>query len=133
KTQQSVEEVFTPKIQGTLVLHDVFADRAPLDFLVLFSSTSTATAPAGQVDYVAANAFLDAYAESRASEPTRVVSVHWGLWGEVGMAAAQVQQDRPAPGTRVGEQPRHPLLDARVADAHGHTALSGKLSPESHW
>ncbi|MCB9592019.1 MAG: SDR family NAD(P)-dependent oxidoreductase [Sandaracinaceae bacterium] len=133
KTQQSVEDVFTPKIQGTLVLQDVFEDQPPLDFLVLFSSTSTATAPAGQVDYVAANAFLDAYAESRAADATRVVSVHWGLWGEVGMAAAQVAQDRVAPGTLVGEQPDHPLLDARVADAHGHTALSGKLSPQKHW
>ena len=31
----------------------------------------------------------------------------------------------PADGGRV--------LDARVADAHGHTALSGKLSPQKHW
>ncbi|MBX3272370.1 MAG: SDR family NAD(P)-dependent oxidoreductase [Sandaracinaceae bacterium] len=133
KTQEQVEDVFTPKIQGTLVLSEVFASEPPLDFLVLFSSTSTATAPAGQVDYVAANAFLDAYAQSRASEATRVVSVHWGLWAEVGMAAAQLDTDRPAAGTPVGEQPGHAVLTARVADGRGQTLLSGVLSPATHW
>ncbi len=133
KTQASVEEVFTPKIQGTLVLEEVFSDQPPLDFLVLFSSTSTATAPAGQVDYVAANAFLDAYAESRAGEPTRVVSLHWGIFKEVGMAAAQLATSGVKPGEAVGQQPEHPVLDQRVADAAGHTALAGTISPETHW
>jgi len=133
KTQERVEDVFTPKIQGTMVLEEVFAEQPPLDFLVLFSSTSTATAPAGQVDYVAANAFLDAYAESRAAEATRVVSVHWGIWNEVGMAAAQLTEPTVAAGERVGEQPDHAVLDARVADGRGHTALSGTISTETHW
>src|SRR5690606_24827576 len=39
KTQASVEEVLTPKIQGTMVLEEVLRGD-PLDFLVLFSSTS---------------------------------------------------------------------------------------------
>jgi hypothetical protein len=39
----------------------------PLDFFVVFSSTSTAIAPVGQIDYVAANDFLNAYAQSRAA------------------------------------------------------------------
>ncbi|MCA9609269.1 MAG: KR domain-containing protein, partial [Myxococcales bacterium] len=133
KTQASVEDVFTPKIQGTLVLDEVFRDEPPLDFLVLFSSTSVATAPPGQVDYVAANAFLDAFAQSRVDAPTRTVSVHWGLWSEVGMAAAQMASDRVTAGTRVGEPPRHAVLNARVADGRGGTALSGVIAPETHW
>ena len=64
KTLESVEQVFAPKIQGTRILHELTAESR-LDFMLLFSSTSTVTAPAGQVDYVAANAFLDAFAEGQ--------------------------------------------------------------------
>lgn len=64
KPQSDIEDVFTPKIHGTLVLDELLRST-PLDFMVVFSSSSTATAPAGQVDYVAANAFLNAYAQSR--------------------------------------------------------------------
>lgn len=138
KTQASVDEVFTPKIQGTMVLDQVFAadgsSDAALDFMVLFSSTSTATAPAGQVDYVAANAFLDAYAESKAGGPTRVTSVHWGIWSQVGMAAAQLTDDASAhAGEPVGEQPNHPLLSQRVRDARGEAVLQATISPREDW
>ncbi len=133
KSQAAVEQVFTPKIQGTMVIDALFAN-APLELLVLFSSTSTITAPAGQVDYVAANAFLNAFAESRAGRPTRCVAIDWGLWSEVGMAAEAVNDDPAAhAGEKVGAQPDHPLLDARVRDARGETVLSVLLSPERHW
>jgi acyl transferase domain-containing protein/thioesterase domain-containing protein len=133
KTQASAEDVFTPKIQGTMVLDEVF-QSAPLDFLVLFSSTSTITAPAGQVDYVAANAYLDAFAASRAGHPTRTIAINWGLWNQVGMAAEAVSDDDAAhAGEAVGEQPSHPLLTARVRDARGETVLSGTWSPETQW
>ncbi|MGF1469581.1 MAG: beta-ketoacyl synthase N-terminal-like domain-containing protein [Sandaracinaceae bacterium] len=131
KTQESVEDVFTPKIQGTRVLADLFADDE-LDFLVLFSSTSTATAPAGQVDYVAANAYLDAYAESQIGSRTRVVSLHWGIWQEVGMAA-EAFSEGPTAGQPVGEQPEHPLLDARVYDHHGETVLTATYRTTGQW
>ena len=140
KTQASVEDVFTPKIQGTLVLdalmRELCAD-APLELFVLSSSTSAITAPAGQVDYVAANAFLDAYAQSREGRegsPTRILAIDWGVWSEVGMAASAIADDaRERAGEKAGEQPRHPFLDARVKDAQGGTALSVTLSPEAHW
>ncbi len=133
KSQASVEEVFTPKIQGMMVLDALFAN-APLDFVVLFSSTSTVTAPAGQVDYVAANAFLNAFAQSKVGHSTRVVAIDWGLWSQVGMAAEAVNEDPAAhAGEKIGAQPAHPLLDARVRDARGEAVLSVALSPERHW
>ncbi len=133
KTQSSVTDVLTPKIQGTMVLERLFAS-APLELLVLFSSTSTITAPAGQVDYVAANAFLDAFAASRAGGPTRVVAIDWGLWRGVGMAEEAVRGSSAArAGEPAGEQPLHPLLEARVRDGRGGTVLTAKLSPERHW
>ena len=65
KRQATVEDTFAPKIHGTMVLERVLEDVS-LDFMVLFSSTSTAIAPPGQVDYVAANAYLNAFAQSKA-------------------------------------------------------------------
>jgi acyl transferase domain-containing protein/thioesterase domain-containing protein/acyl carrier protein len=86
KSTASVEQVFSAKIHGTKVLDHLFPDGTT-DFMVLFSSSSTQTAPAGQIDYVAANEFLNAYALSRKGGATRVVAINWGIWSEVGMAA----------------------------------------------
>jgi hypothetical protein len=55
--------VFAAKLYGTLVLDQAFRDT-PLEFMVLFSSNSAFVAPVGQIDYVAANSFLNAFAES---------------------------------------------------------------------
>ncbi|HHC30039.1 MAG TPA: KR domain-containing protein, partial [Rhodobacterales bacterium] len=54
KDAASCEAVFDPKINGVRALEEVFPDGT-LDLLVLFASSSTATQPAGQIDYVAAN------------------------------------------------------------------------------
>ncbi|MFD2349990.1 phosphopantetheine-binding protein [Nonomuraea ferruginea] len=49
--------------------------------MVLFSSITSATGGGpGQVDYCAANAFLDGYACRLAATGRRVVSVGWGEW-----------------------------------------------------
>ncbi|MCB9656332.1 MAG: KR domain-containing protein [Sandaracinaceae bacterium] len=133
KTLESVEHVFAPKIQGTRILHELTRERG-LDFLLLFSSTSTATAPAGQVDYVAANAFLDAFAESERAQGHPVTSLHWGIWSDVGMAAEPARVRAHAPvGTPIGQQPTHPWLSARVSDGRGESTLRGTLAPARHW
>ncbi len=86
KNAGTVQAVLAPKIAGLRVLDTVFPDGAA-DLLVLFSSTSTITTPAGQVDYVAANAYLDAVAQARQGGKTRVLAVNWGVWADTGMAA----------------------------------------------
>lgn len=91
KTTAQVEDVLAPKVHGTMVLDQLFAD-GQLEFLTLFSSTSTVLTPAGQVDYVAANTFLNAYAESRKSDQTQVTAVNWGIWSDVGMAADSIAE-----------------------------------------
>jgi acyl transferase domain-containing protein/thioesterase domain-containing protein/acyl carrier protein len=128
----SVEAVFTPKIHGTQVLGDVFEDGA-LDWLVLFSSSSTVTAPAGQVDYVAANDFLNAYTAARRGDKTRVTALGWGVWSDVGMAA-------DAMADRLGEAPDVPvraldlpLLQRLGADAAGRHVFEAELSARDHW
>ena len=79
KTQAAVAEVFRPKVRGTLVLHSLMKETPP-DFFVLFSSVLSLTGVFGQVDYCAANAFMDAFA--RAQQPankTFIVAVNWNL------------------------------------------------------
>jgi acyl transferase domain-containing protein/thioesterase domain-containing protein/acyl carrier protein len=132
KTSGGVEEVFAPKLHGLQILHDLFPDGS-IDRLVLFSSTSTITAPAGQVDYVAANEYLNAYARSRVGDQTQVLAIDWGIWNEVGMAAK-------AMAMRLGEAapaPRHPanspLLDQATFDAAGHRLFTATWQTSDRW
>ncbi len=114
KTPASVEEVFAPKVHGLQALDQVFPDGT-LGLMALFSSTSTITAPAGQVDYVAANEYLNAFARSRAGGATRVVALNWGIWSEVGMAATALAE----PATPPAAPADAPLLDVATFDAAG--------------
>jgi hypothetical protein len=132
KSPGTVEDVFTPKIHGTQVLDALFPDGA-LDWMALFSSTSTVTAPAGQVDYVAANEYLNAYAKSRAGGRTKVVAINWGIWAEVGMAAEAVAKRLGARAEAPGEPAGMPLLDEARFDAAGHRIFTASFSPETRW
>ncbi|MBM7443261.1 SDR family NAD(P)-dependent oxidoreductase, partial [Streptomyces sp. HB132] len=84
KDLQAAAEVLLPKVRGTLVLEEVLADQE-LDFLVLFGSNGANIGSVGQVDYCAANCFLDAFAQDR-GRGQRVISIDWGPWREIGMA-----------------------------------------------
>ncbi|MGY4828000.1 type I polyketide synthase [Sphaerotilaceae bacterium SBD11-9] len=85
KSPRDIEDVFSAKVYGTLVLDEIFRDSA-LDFMVLFSSASAYIAPTGQVDYVGASAFVNAFAEScRDQRKYPVTAISWGIWKDVGM------------------------------------------------
>ncbi|MDZ8030982.1 polyketide synthase [Nostoc sp. DedSLP04] len=88
KTQDLANSVLAPKVKGTLVLEEIFnLKNINLDFLVLCSSQSSILSEFGQVDYCAANAFLDIYADYRTAKSDRfTVTINWGTWQEVGMA-----------------------------------------------
>ncbi|HEV2779527.1 MAG TPA: SDR family NAD(P)-dependent oxidoreductase [Actinophytocola sp.] len=82
KTRAEVDKVLAPKVAGTLALDRALRGQR-LDFLVLFSSITSATGGGpGQVDYCAANAFLDAFAHASARRPDgpRTIAVNWGEW-----------------------------------------------------
>ena len=139
KNQGEVEEVFAPKIYGTLVLDEIF-EHLPLDFFVVFSSISTAIAPVGQIDYVAANAFLNAYAQSRNSTSNRyTLSVNWGVWNEVGMAAASAARMGYANSKSVGQETteaRYPLFELHTRSAQNGSKLHSftlQLQAQQDW
>ena len=89
KSPDAVQKVFLPKAIGTLVIDKILREQSiEPDFLILCSSAASVAPIAGQVDYCAANAFLDAYAASRmAHGRTAVISIDWGFWQELGMIA----------------------------------------------
>ena len=80
KTRPMAESVMRPKVYGVLALAEVLRDRK-LDFLCLFSSVSSMTGGGpGQIDYCAANAFMDAYARQHFHEHGMTFSIAWGEW-----------------------------------------------------
>ena len=118
KTPKSALGVLAPKVKGTLVLDEVLAQQ-PLDFFVLFSSISSLLGLQGQVDYTAANAFLDAFASSRSARCAgQTVSINWSAWQAVGMAARAIRRGHdPRPDIGVTHRTHHPWLESRHEDA----------------
>jgi hypothetical protein len=81
------DEVWQPKNRAALYLHEAFEKvGCPLSFYWMFSSTST-YGNMGQLNYSASNAHLDAIARHRRSLGKPALTIQWGAWGEVGMAA----------------------------------------------
>ncbi|NDJ19426.1 type I polyketide synthase [Myxacorys almedinensis] len=78
--------VMHPKVQGAWNLHTL-TQTLPLDFFVLFSSAASLLGSPGQGNYAAANAFLDALAHHRRSQKLPGLSINWGAWSDIGMAA----------------------------------------------
>ncbi|WP_308446158.1 SDR family NAD(P)-dependent oxidoreductase [Roseovarius pelagicus] len=132
KDTASVQGVFAPKIGGLRVLDKVFPDGS-IELMVLFSSSSTWTRPAGQVDYVAANAYLDAYAAARRDDQTRVVAINWGVWSDTGMAAQSMMARQGEAEVPEGRTLETPLLDATWTDATDASHFRGVLSAKNNW
>jgi thioesterase domain-containing protein/NAD(P)-dependent dehydrogenase (short-subunit alcohol dehydrogenase family)/acyl carrier protein len=130
---QQAERVLSPKLDGTWVLHQLAAAHA-LELLVLFSSTSTLLGPPGQVDYVAANAFLEAYAAAqRTAAGPHVVVVQWGAFRDVGMAAEALR----AQGARAPELESQalddPFFELVQRGADGEVRYLARVSTQRWW
>ncbi|MET8774547.1 type I polyketide synthase [Nocardia sp. NPDC004654] len=93
-TPDRLDAVLRPKVDAALHLHELTADL-PLKAFVLFSSVAGAFGNAGQGNYAAANACLDALAAHRRATGRRGKSFAWGLWStDGGMAAELSDVDR---------------------------------------
>jgi acyl transferase domain-containing protein len=136
KDDATAAAVLAPKVQGTLAL-DAALEGSDLDFFVLFSSVSSFSGLAGQVDYAAANAFLDAFARERSARTgSYTVAVNWSAWQEVGMAAEMAQRlgiTPQADAALQGVEVNHPLVERRIVDKPDEREYATRFSAERHW
>ena len=86
QTWSRFEQVMAPKVAGSWNLHQATQDLE-LDFFVCFSSVASFLGSPGQGNYAAANAFMDALVHHRQQLGLPGLSVNWGPWEQVGMAA----------------------------------------------
>ncbi|WP_146662943.1 beta-ketoacyl reductase, partial [Enhygromyxa salina] len=123
KSPAQVRAVLAPKIAGLVAL-DELSRADELDLFVCFSSIASVFGNAGQSDYAAANAFMDAYARYRRrlvavdERAGSSVSINWPLWAAGGMGQT------PAVREQLGEAGLAPL-----ATDEGVRALRHALDP----
>ncbi|MEU0807603.1 SDR family NAD(P)-dependent oxidoreductase [Streptomyces sp. NPDC005970] len=122
KSSEDMARVLAPKVAGLVNLDELTQDH-PLDLFVCFSSIAGAFGNAGQADYAAGNAFMDAYAAYRdrladaGLRSGRTVSVNWPLWDEGGMGDGAVRDNLRSVGL------------APLDTVRGLTALRCALAP----
>ena len=129
KDGAAARAVLAPKVNGTLALDRAVGDAA-LDFFVVYSSTSATLGPAGQVDYVAANAFLNAFATSRNAAGRRTRAIAWGAWADQGMA---FEAARALTARRPADPTSHPLLGPLEQRGPAERLFQTRYDPQQLW
>lgn len=85
KSFEVFNKVVSPKIIGTLIIHELTKDQK-LDFFIMYSSMQTLFGGIGQGDYTAANAFMDGFSKYLRLQNVKAQTINWPGWSETGMA-----------------------------------------------
>jgi amino acid adenylation domain-containing protein len=86
KETHKIRSVLSAKVQGTYVLSQIFKNE-PLDFFVGASSLTALAGGIGQLDYCAANLFLDYILSTNPFKNCKyTLTLNWNSWSSIGMA-----------------------------------------------
>jgi acyl transferase domain-containing protein len=144
KSPAMADKVLAPKVTGTQVLDRVLADTN-LDFFIMCSSRAAILGGFGNVDYCAANAYLDTFAQhKRANTDSSTISINWDAWQSVGMlvkSAAQAtkpdvkppKRERTNGGSNGHEAKGHPLLHRELTNGAREEVYGTDFSVTEHW
>ena len=88
QSKEKFDKVMAPKVLGAWYLHEL-TKKMELDFFVMYSSVASLLGSAGQSNHSSANAFLDSLAHYRRNKYLAAMSINWGVWSEIGSAAAK--------------------------------------------
>ena len=106
------------KVQGTWNLHNVcLEENTPLDFFSILSSTAGVAGQSGQANYVAANAFLDAFAIYRRNLGLRANSIALGpVWdlGYMDRNKESLPRTNTATYTTISEAHLHKIIEYSI-------------------
>lgn len=111
--------VMRPKLAGGMVLDRLLPDGS-LDLFAVISSSSVVIGGAGQTGYAGANAALEALAAARGDG----LSIAWGAWRDIGMAARAYGAGAAVTGD---------LLGQRHDEPGGVVRFETIIDPETDW
>ena len=98
QTPCAITKTSAPKIAGLKCTHKFLLATCPVHQCVIFSSIASSFGSPGQANYVAANAWMDGWADSarRISIGGVVTSIQWGPWTNLpnGGMACSIQQSK---------------------------------------
>ncbi|MGW3208919.1 SDR family NAD(P)-dependent oxidoreductase, partial [Streptomyces sp. NPDC001135] len=115
-TPEKMREVFRPKVDAVLNLHECTRDMGLAAFVV-FSSVAGIVGSAGQASYAAANSFLDAFSAHRRRAGLPATSLAWGVWEQPGAMTDGLAEADRARMARSGVLPLPPEEGLRLFDA----------------
>ncbi|MDQ0578395.1 hypothetical protein QF030_000573 [Streptomyces rishiriensis] len=115
-TPERLAYVFGPKVMAVGHLDELTRDM-DLSVFAVFSSASGLIGSAGQGNYAAANAYLDAVAHRRRAAGLPGVSMAWGLWEQAAGLTAHLSETDQARMSRGGILPIAPAEGMGLFDA----------------
>ncbi|MFF5720923.1 SDR family NAD(P)-dependent oxidoreductase [Streptomyces buecherae] len=116
QTPERLASVLRAKADSAWHLHEL-TRHLPLSAFILFSSVMATLGSAGQSNYTAANAFLDALAQDRRARGLAATSLAWGVWSQTDGMTGHLDEGDRRRLTRAGLRAMEPAEGLALFDA----------------